>query len=91
MTETVKMWSVRQAVTKGRVVEIEGVLNGRRIGGRQTFKPDCWSLFVIGEDVFHTRDEAETLARQNVAKRRASLERSLAALAKNPFNVEDGK
>lgn len=86
MGEQVTMWSVREATTKGKISEVVGTPE-RGWGGRAGFRPldNRWATWLVGVDVTRTQEEAEALARVNVAKRKASLEKSLAKISKNPF------
>lgn len=85
MSETVKVYSIREANTKGRITEHLGTIS------RGWFRPRLsgWQSWKVGGDVFYTLAEAEFVARANAVKRIASLERSLKAMRNNPFVAGD--
>ncbi len=83
MSEQTTMWSVMEASTKGRVIAVEGRTSGRYFIARHGY-----GSLHIGKDVFATEEEALTAAKAKVAKRIASLEKTLAKMRKNPFAGE---
>ncbi len=85
MGETVTMWSIMDASTKGKVTELTGKLLPGRYGGIRYFQPNRWSSLTVGKEVFEHEDEATAAAKVKVAKRIASLEKTLAKARKNPF------
>lgn len=83
--ETVTMWSAEGAVTKGKVIELAGEMIAARYGGYKYFRVPGYGHLVIGTDVFDSEQAAIAAAKVKVAKRIASLEKSLAKARKNPF------
>lgn len=87
MSEMVTMWSVRAAVTKGVLQKVEGTVS--QLSGTDTvyfkFPGNSWDVLRVGKDVFRTQEEAAVVARQLIARKMISLEKSLAKLRKNPL------
>ena len=75
------MYSVLCGNTQGKIVPVEGKVS---MSGRY-LQLGLGSSLAIGSDVFHTKAEAEAVARKNAAKRIASLEKTLAKMRANPF------
>lgn len=82
--ETVTMWSIVDACTKGKIREVTGEVYAGS-GGMRYFREGYGYHMSVGRDVFATEAEAEEAARAKVAKRIKSLEKTLAKMRKNPF------
>jgi hypothetical protein len=79
------MWSIKDACTKGKLDLATGKISAAHYGGRHYFRTPFGFAQIVGEDVFETEEEATIAARAKVAKRIASLEKTLAKMRKNPF------